>query len=273
MARVTRARLQTAYDAGRRAAADGSPPPDYIAGDGELLDAWDEGVADAQDGRPAARYGTDGRAHRAPARPRRSAGRARPKGPPQVEGHPQAEIQPRPDRETSGPDELGQRAASVTAGFHPVADTTSTLKRISLKPSTSNLGGFALGMIAYLAGIQYLRHGPGGPTAWFRAKFENKPLGAHSPTPAGSGLSASAKKLITGPASAATGGTFADTPAGPVPVTAAQPGGVYPGVPDVVGILTQPVPQSGPSWLQTQVPVGVAAPRPGSSLALLGGGA
>lgn len=176
MARVTRARLQTAYDAGRQAAPDGVPPPDYIAGDPELLGAWDEGYADAQDGAAPRRYTPDGTlsrpgAHRpAPARPKRSSGRAKPRPEPAGGDPSSPDAQLPPVKPVDHP--------------HPVRATTGALRRVSLTPAADNIGGFVCGLLLYAVGIQYIRNGPGGPLAWFRAKFENKPLGAHTPAAA-----------------------------------------------------------------------------------------
>lgn len=41
-------------------------------------------------------------------------------------------------------------------------------------PSISDGGGFALGLVLYAIGLNYLRHGLPGVTAWIGAKFINK---------------------------------------------------------------------------------------------------
>jgi len=242
MAAVTRARLQTAYQAGYQ--AEDGPPPDYIANDAELLDAWDKGFADRQNGRRST--GPDA-PHRPNPRPRRTPSPSS-----------------RRTTTTTAPDD-GQvdddlPPASTRSGSdrHPVHDAGQALRRISLQPSTNNIGGFVLGMVVYLAAIQYIRSGPGAPLRWFRAKFENKVTGGITAAEADS--LASLQQLQAGPATASSGGANITVPGGvSVPVTPSQPGGVTPGVPDPLGIILG----------------GNAAPKPtgGSNLAgLLGSG-
>lgn len=51
-------------------------------------------------------------------------------------------------------------------------DGSVNLPRPSLSPSDG--GGFALGLLIYVLGLNYLRHGKDGVTAWFKAKLLNK---------------------------------------------------------------------------------------------------
>jgi len=224
MAAVTRARLHTAYQAGYQ--AEDGPPPDYIATDADLLDAWDKGFADRQAGRRST--GPD-EPHRPNPRPKRAASsssrrRTTPAPEPAAENDDQVD------------DDLTPASSPSSSGSHPVRDAGQTLRRISLKPATDNIGGFVLGVVVYLAALQYIRSGPGAPLRWFRAKFENKVTGGI--TAAEADQLATLGQLQGGPASAATGGTFATTPGSPPMATSpSQPGGVTPVVPDPIGII------------------------------------
>lgn len=53
------------------------------------------------------------------------------------------------------------------------------LSGITLTPpkklSGGDVGGFLAGLLIYTLALNYLRYGPGGPTAWMSAKFLNQP--------------------------------------------------------------------------------------------------
>lgn len=221
---ATRARLRTAYDAGYQ--AEDGPPPDYIAGDSELLDAWDKGFDDRQSGRRST--GPD--EHRPDPRPRRTSTSRAPKPKPTPAPVPQGgdpvdeQLPPAQPSSTSSPRQQS----------HPVRDAGRAMRKMTLSPATDNLGGFVLGMVVYLAAVQYIRGGAGAPLRWFRAKFENKVTGGVSASDAAQ--MATLNNLLAGPGTATQGGTFATGPGGSTPASPAAPGG-SPGVLDPIGII------------------------------------
>lgn len=239
MAAVTRARLQTAYQAGYQ--AEDGPPPDYIATDAELLDAWDKGFADRQDGRRSTGPDTPPPAqHRANPRPRRTTSTSTARRSSTRDSSPPAGE--RVDEQLP-PTQPSRPAAKRS---QPLRDARATVRKITLSPSTDNLGGFVLGVVVYLAAIQYIRNGPGAPLRWFRAKAMNKVSGGISADEAHRAQQAVLQSMLGSPASAEQGGTFGP---GGTPVTPTAPGG-SPDVLDPIGIITgggapRPAPTSG----------------------------
>lgn len=68
----------------------------------------------------------------------------------------------------------GQRGGSPTFA-RPAGSAGSSLPHPTLTPSMSDGTGFALGLVLYALGLNYIRYGPPGVRGWLAAKFLNKP--------------------------------------------------------------------------------------------------
>ena len=159
----TKARLRTAYDLGAEHARNDEPggPPDYIAHDDELMEAWDQGFSDAVDEMDGGRGGDEPRTHTPPSsspstKPRKAAGGSR---------RPPAKSKRR-NGKFSHPLHWGTGAQG-----HVVGKPTLSPRGLSMSDGT----GFMFGLLLYTLGLSYLKHGPRGVTGWLSAKFLNRP--------------------------------------------------------------------------------------------------
>lgn len=62
-----------------------------------------------------------------------------------------------------------ERLAKAPRGWH--SPTLHAPRRLSVADGS----GFALGLVLYALGVNYLRHGPAGVRGWMAAKFLNRP--------------------------------------------------------------------------------------------------
>ncbi len=62
-----------------------------------------------------------------------------------------------------------------TPSARPRGKSKSSWPHPTLTPAVSDGTGFALGMVLYALGLNYLRYGPAGVKGWLSAKFFNKP--------------------------------------------------------------------------------------------------
>lgn len=130
MARPGTARLQASYDIGRR----GDQPPEWVAREGQLLDAYDEGLADAD----RAEHGGEAIS---PPRQRPSA------RPPQNDQAPAA----------------ADPASTVRPSGVPLGGD-----------DTQNAAGFLMGLLAYAVAVNFIRGGRAQVRGWLAAKFLNR---------------------------------------------------------------------------------------------------
>ena len=168
MARPRTARLQVAYDQGRR----GETPAPVVANDPELLAAYDEGLSDHED---------------AASRPSRAPARRRPSSPGQRRPARVRQLHPVPADPTS----------EIT-GTSPTTSRPAPKQRPEggggvdwHTPSflSSDGSGFLLGLFVYALGLAYLRYGAAGVKGWLAAKFlNNPPATLVSTTPPSNGL-------------------------------------------------------------------------------------
>lgn len=218
MARPATARARVAYDTGRR----GEPAPDFIASDPDLLDAYDEGLADndrAENGEQAV----------SPPRNRQAMPKTRKGNLRLVDSGTVGQ----PDAPPGSP----TAAAKSPAGVSP------SMPKLHL-PGSSSAGtdgsGFLLGMFAYIMVINYIRGGLPQVKAWWFAKFVNKVTLGLTPQQT-AGLSSALGGPLAPGTTVTGGGTGTQQEQGQVPASPSNPTGVGPapsgGVGSVQGFL------------------------------------
>ena len=168
MARPKTARLQTAYDLGHEHGRTGSRPhaaDDVIGGNPDLQQAYDDGLQEGTDSLDT------GRADEPPTRPHRPQATSRRR----TSSSPTSSTKKTASRRASTSNSTGRRFSHPLhwgsgARGHVVGRPRLTPPRgVQVRDWT----GFGFGLFLYALGSAYISYGPGGPTAWLRAKFIN----------------------------------------------------------------------------------------------------